>query len=311
MRRSRVVRQIRIAAPTRRYAWCPSGSRSRRSAGRGATGRAGRGSLCFSPDRPLRQVRRHRLRANDDGAPERRRPLTRRWPMRAMGPEPDARRGGGPSRVSIPSTRTRGPGSSSPRTAAPCDRGTRACPLDDERSKDRGSGLGLGQPVGEWPQADRLVQAGDNRRCGAEGSGSSDRSRSVQIRSPTTALEAQFFVDRGGRKSSGFTNSHADETTSGINERRPIHFLLQIEPASIGRTAKRVQTLAGFEWRIQLSPLEPGRAGDRLAEVDPTFLTGHLPPFRGRFLPTSKRPRPPIGARLANAPALRLGCPRP
>jgi hypothetical protein len=207
------------------------------------------------------------------------------WPMRAMGPQPDARRGGGPSRVSIPSARTRGPGSSSPRTAAPCDRGTRACPLDDERSKDRGSDLGLGQSVGEWPQADRLVQAGDNRRCGAEGSGSSDRSRSVQIRSPTTALEAQFFVDRGGRKSSGFTNSHADETTSGINERRPIHFLLQIEPASIGRTAKRVQTLAGFEWRIQLSSLSPNAPAIALAEVDPTFLTGHCRLFEDDFCP--------------------------
>jgi hypothetical protein len=70
-------------------------------------------------------------------------------------------------------------------------------------------------------------------------------------------LDAQLFVDRGGLKNSGLTTSHVDETASGINERRPIHFLLQIDPASIGRTAKRVQTLAGFEWRIQLSSLSP------------------------------------------------------
>ena len=43
-------------------------------------------------------------------------------------------------------------------------------------------------------------------------------------------MDAQFFVDRGGLKNSGLTTSHADETASGINERRPIHFLLQIDP---------------------------------------------------------------------------------
>jgi hypothetical protein len=46
-----------------------------------------------------------------------------------------------------------------------------------------------------------------------------------------------------------------------MSARRPIHFLLQIEPMSIGSTAKRVHTLAGFEWRIQLSPSRPNTLG--------------------------------------------------
>ena len=68
-------------------------------------------------------------------------------------------------------------------------------------------------------------RADDNRCCGAELSGSSDRfrpSRSAPRPRPWGPSSSSTAVDR----SSGFTNSHADETASGINERRPVQFLL-------------------------------------------------------------------------------------
>ena len=144
MRRSRVVPQIRIAAPTRRCAWCRprSGSRSRRSARRGAAGRAGRGSLCFSSPTGHfgrfvgvgfgrttmgRQSAGGRSPAGGQCVP---------WDPTRCPPGGRHKR-----RVSIPSARTRGPWSSSPRTAEPCDRGTRACP----------PGRGAFQGPWEWP----------------------------------------------------------------------------------------------------------------------------------------------------------------
>src|SRR5215211_2615782 len=87
------------------------------------------------------------------------------------------------------------------------------------------------------------------------------------MRSPRTPFEAQLRVEGGGAKNSGFTNSQTSDSARGTRKSRPIQSRLQIESTSMGSTAKRVQTLAGLAWRIQLSPLSPKTRATRLGVV--------------------------------------------
>src|ERR671912_1829890 len=81
--------------------------------------------------------------------------------------------------------------------------------------------------------------------------------RSDQIRSPKTPLDAQFLVDLGGGNSSGLTTMKIRESATRTRHHQPIQSRLQIEIASSGRTANRVQTLHGFACRIQFWPVSP------------------------------------------------------
>ena len=111
-------------------------------------------------------------------------------------------------------------------------------------------------------------------------------SRSAQMRSPNTPLEAQLRVDRGGLNRSGLTIIQTSATATAIRQYQPIHSRLQIASASSETTEKRVQTLHGFAWRIQASPSRPkslasrrsvvaalgGAAGGDVVEVMPSTL---------------------------------------
>ena len=59
------------------------------------------------------------------------------------------------------------------------------------------------------------------------------------------------------------------DRTSGTSDHQPIQSRLQIEAASSGRTAKRVQTLQGLAWRIQVSPRSPNSLATRRSPVEP------------------------------------------
>src|SRR5215470_13304080 len=77
------------------------------------------------------------------------------------------------------------------------------------------------------------------------------------MRSPKTALDAQFLVERGLGNNSGLTIMKTSDSATGISDHHPIQSRLQTETASNGSTANRVQTLTGLAWRIQFAPLSP------------------------------------------------------
>jgi hypothetical protein len=91
-------------------------------------------------------------------------------------------------------------------------------------------------------------------------------------------LEAQFFVDRGLSKKSGFAIIYTMEIATAIKLYQPIQTRLHTETASNDGTLKRVQTLSGFAWRIQCSPLSP----NSLATLPPwsKTLSGSYRPSR-------------------------------
>jgi hypothetical protein len=76
-------------------------------------------------------------------------------------------------------------------------------------------------------------------------------------RSPNTPLDVQFFVDAGGRNSSGLIIMKISDRAIGTSDHQPIQSRLQIESASSGKTANRVQTLIGLACRNQRSPWSP------------------------------------------------------
>ena len=80
----------------------------------------------------------------------------------------------------------------------------------------------------------------------SNGSGSSARWRSTQTRSPRTLREAQFRVERGGRKNSGLTKSQTSDSATGTSDHHPSQVRVQIARARRGSTVKRVHTLAGL-----------------------------------------------------------------
>src|SRR4029450_860372 len=89
--------------------------------------------------------------------------------------------------------------------------------------------------------------------------GSSTVSRSDQMCSPNTLLEAQFRVEPGSWNSIGLTTRKTSTRTTAATDPQPIQSRLQTARISRGRTANRVQTDQGLAWGIQLSPLRPDR----------------------------------------------------
>jgi hypothetical protein len=97
--------------------------------------------------------------------------------------------------------------------------------------------------------------------------GSSTVLRSAQIRSPNTHLDAQLRVEAGLGNSNGLTTMKASDRVIGISDHQPIQSRLQIETASSGRTANRVQTLTGLACRSQLSPWSPNSRASLVSVV--------------------------------------------
>src|SRR5215212_5453344 len=109
--------------------------------------------------------------------------------------------------------------------------------------------------------------------------GSSTVSRSDQMCSPKTLLEAQFRVEPDSRNSSGLTIMKTSTRATAASDHQPIQSRLQTARISRGRTANRVQTDQGLAWRIQLSPLSPNRLATLRSEVP---LARRLPLERRR-----------------------------
>ena len=80
------------------------------------------------------------------------------------------------------------------------------------------------------------------------------------MRSPSTPLDAQFLVDGALGNSSGLTIMKTRDRASGTSDHQPIQSRLQMERASRGRTANRVQTLTGLAWRSPAVALQPEEA---------------------------------------------------
>jgi hypothetical protein len=83
-----------------------------------------------------------------------------------------------------------------------------------------------------------------------------------------TDLEVQLRVEAGLGNSSGLTH-HEDQRQGHQEQRTTIRSShgVQIEAASSGRTANRVQTLSGLACRIQVSPCRPNSLAMRCSPV--------------------------------------------
>src|SRR4029450_2034701 len=97
--------------------------------------------------------------------------------------------------------------------------------------------------------------------------GSSTVSRSDQMCSPNTLLEAQFRVEPGSWNSIGLTTRKTSTRTTAATDHQPIQSRLQTARISRGRTANRVETDEGVACRIHLSPVSPNRLATLRSEV--------------------------------------------
>src|SRR4029453_13823260 len=105
------------------------------------------------------------------------------------------------------------------------------------------------------------------------GRGRSTVSRSDQMCSPNTALEAQFRVVPNSRNSSGLTIMNTSTRAPAASDHHPIQARRDTARTRRERTENRVQVGQGLAWRSQLSPLRPNRPATRRSEV-PLDLRG-------------------------------------
>ena len=77
-------------------------------------------------------------------------------------------------------------------------------------------------------------------------SGTGQATLFIQTRSPKTDFEAQFCVDCGFLKKTGFKNIQPRAMTMGIREYQPIQTRDQKARIKIGNTEYRVHTLHGL-----------------------------------------------------------------
>ncbi len=111
------------------------------------------------------------------------------------------------------------------------------------------------------PQTTGIMPAAETQLNTAGGilwrAGTGALRRSIQIRSPSTAFEAQLSVERGMWKILGLSQAHRTATRMASIDHLPIQARLQKARMRSGSAVLRVQTLQGFAWRSQAASFIP------------------------------------------------------
>src|SRR5690606_18031092 len=92
------------------------------------------------------------------------------------------------------------------------------------------------------------------------------------MRSPSTPLEAQLSVDRGGGNARGLIQSHRIIAAVGSSAHQPIQRRLHTASIKRGRATTLVHTLQGLAWRAHVSSSMRKRSAMRRSMVMPSHM---------------------------------------